>query len=292
MVRHLTKRGGRHALYRGGGSIGITAAVRSVLLVGKPPEEPNLRVLCQSKLNLALEATSLLFEPVPGSDGVVQIEWRGECDYSPDDLLAGSKPDFSRLAEATAFLTNLLADGPSRSNGRSKPRRSRLVWPTEQSSHAKEVLGVGVRTAGVGGRGASATGGCRPEGSRGRGRGAHSTPSACPWRSIDARVHRGGHRLKCAKICRGKREELCQESKRGNTHAQLHRTSCGAEGRGLHAGWQGRGFSIPPSGVPNAIQFEILGEYAGQSPRWVDMLVDAEKCRINPEICEPPWVIG
>lgn len=37
LVRHLTKRGGRQALYRGGGSIGIIAATRSALLVAKEP---------------------------------------------------------------------------------------------------------------------------------------------------------------------------------------------------------------------------------------------------------------
>jgi hypothetical protein len=47
--------------------------------------------------------------------------------------------------------------------------------------------------------------------------------------------------------------------------------------------------SIPPSGVRDAIRFEILGEYAGQHPRWLDMLVDGEKCRINPDSCKPPW---
>jgi len=40
LVRHLTKRGGVHALSRGTGSIGIIAATRSALLVGRSPDEP------------------------------------------------------------------------------------------------------------------------------------------------------------------------------------------------------------------------------------------------------------
>lgn len=75
MVRHLTKRGGTHSLYRGSGSIGIVAATRSALLIGKSPDEPNFRVLCHTKSNLGPLAPSLLFEPVD-ADGRVTIEWR------------------------------------------------------------------------------------------------------------------------------------------------------------------------------------------------------------------------
>ena len=113
MVRHLTKRGGVHAIYRGGGSIGIIAATRSALLVGKAPDDPNLRVLCQSKTNLGPIAPSLLFEPVPGPDGVVKIEWRGECDFKSEDVLATQKtPGTDKLAEAMSFLTEFLSGGP------------------------------------------------------------------------------------------------------------------------------------------------------------------------------------
>ena len=85
-------------MYRGGGSIGIIAATRSTLLIAKCPHEPNLRVIAQVKSNLGPLAPSLLFEPVTGPDGVVQIEWRGECDYTPEDLL--SLMDRYNIAEA------------------------------------------------------------------------------------------------------------------------------------------------------------------------------------------------
>jgi hypothetical protein len=48
--------------------------------------------------------------------------------------------------------------------------------------------------------------------------------------------------------------------------------------------------AIPPLGVEGAIPFEILGEYPGQNPPWADMLVAGNvKCRINPDICTPPY---
>ncbi|MBR9802619.1 AAA family ATPase [bacterium] len=111
MVRHLTKRGGKHSLYRGSGSIGIVAATRSALLIGKSPDEPHFRVLCHTKSNLGPLAPSLLFEPVD-ADGKVTIEWRGECDYTTDDILAAPSMNEGKLAEAMSFLATLLEDGP------------------------------------------------------------------------------------------------------------------------------------------------------------------------------------
>jgi hypothetical protein len=140
LVRHLNKRGGVHALYRGSGSIGIIAATRSALLIGKSPDEPNLRVLCQSKSNLGPLAPSLLFEPVSTPEGVVRIEWRGECDYSAEDLLSPRQPNGGKLAEAMVFLTELLANGPvSQQVVKVKAIETGLAYRTVE--RAKEILG-------------------------------------------------------------------------------------------------------------------------------------------------------
>jgi AAA domain len=53
LVRHLNKQGGRRALYRGGGSIGLLAACRSGWLLAEDPQEARRRVLAQVKNNLA-----------------------------------------------------------------------------------------------------------------------------------------------------------------------------------------------------------------------------------------------
>ena len=45
VVRHLTKSGKERPIYRGLGSIDITAACRSVLLVGADPDQPTKRVV-------------------------------------------------------------------------------------------------------------------------------------------------------------------------------------------------------------------------------------------------------
>ena len=53
MIRHLNKRAGDAALYRGGGSIAFTAAARSALVVGRVPEQPGTLALAVAKCNLA-----------------------------------------------------------------------------------------------------------------------------------------------------------------------------------------------------------------------------------------------
>lgn len=140
MVRHLTKRGGKHSLYRGSGSIGIVAATRSALLIGKSPDEPNFRVLCQTKSNLGPLAPSLLFEPVD-SDGTVTIEWRGECEYTADDLLSAPSKNEGKLAEAMSFLASLLEKGPV-SQRAIKARAIDVGIALRTLDRAKEVLEV------------------------------------------------------------------------------------------------------------------------------------------------------
>ena len=98
-------------MYRGSGSIGIVGAARSALLIAKSPDDQNLRVIAHTKSNLGPLTTSLLFEP-SDNDGVPKIEWHGECDYTPEDLLKSPIKNGDRLWEAMAFLTDLLSDGP------------------------------------------------------------------------------------------------------------------------------------------------------------------------------------
>jgi len=115
VIRHLNKSGGRNALYRGGGSIGITATVRSEFLVAPSPDDEHLRVLAHVKSNLGPKTTSLLFEPV-GTDGGVRIEWRGECDYSAADLLSKPKDARPAMDKAVELLVKSLDNGSVEAN--------------------------------------------------------------------------------------------------------------------------------------------------------------------------------
>ena len=114
LVRHLPKGRIQDPLRSGIGSIGIVASARSALLLGKDPIDDNLRVLASYKNNLGHLAPSLRFEPVTADNGAVRVEWRGECVYSANDLLLAKSIKGSQLERATAFLTQVLADGPRR----------------------------------------------------------------------------------------------------------------------------------------------------------------------------------
>lgn len=149
VVRHLTKGGTRMSLYRGGGSIGIVAAARSALLVARDPEDEHMRVVAQVKNNLGPAAPSLRFEPVQDASGVVRVEWRGECEYGADDLLARPKAGACKRDRAEEFLVAALRDGPVEQ--REVERRAAelgIAYRTVQ--RAKEVLGVASRRRGFG----------------------------------------------------------------------------------------------------------------------------------------------
>ncbi len=64
--------------------------------------------------------------------------------------------------------------------------------------------------------------------------------------------------------------------------------------RGAVRGFEGRvqGCIGRDDNLPfNGIHFEIVGECPARkgTPAWVDVLVDGQRCRINPEICTFPW---
>src|SRR6478736_8115672 len=95
LLRHLNKLNGGAALYRGGGSIGITGAARASLIVGRDPQNPARHVLAMNKINRGPRPPALAFTIEPDR-GVSRIGWEGPCDLTCDDILwhaqGGSKP--------------------------------------------------------------------------------------------------------------------------------------------------------------------------------------------------------
>jgi hypothetical protein len=87
VIRHLNKLTGGPALYRGGGSIGILGAVRSALIVGCDPNNPETKVLASNKSNLGLSPKSLSYTLESVSKDIARIAWGGEVDLGPDDIL-------------------------------------------------------------------------------------------------------------------------------------------------------------------------------------------------------------
>lgn len=109
LIGHLNKAAGTQSTYRGLGSIDITAAVRSLLFIGKLKDSPTTRVLIHEKSSLAPPGQSLAFS-LGDEKG---FEWIGDYDITADELLAGADntKTESKTAQAQMLILELLADG-------------------------------------------------------------------------------------------------------------------------------------------------------------------------------------
>ena len=102
----LNKAQGTKSQYRGLGSIDFQAAARSVLLVARVKDRPEIRVMAHVKSSLAPEGEPVAFE-LSEENG---FRWIGHFDISIDDLLHGiSREKKSEMAEA--LLLDCLAEG-------------------------------------------------------------------------------------------------------------------------------------------------------------------------------------
>lgn len=125
LVRHLNKRGGPHASYRGGGSIGFLAACRSGWLIAPEPHVPHRRVLAQVKNNLAPPQPSLAYEIVAQEGAPPSLSWLGVSPLTADQLLEGAATaEYGGPRDrAKEFLTDFLEDGA---------RTVREIWATAE----------------------------------------------------------------------------------------------------------------------------------------------------------------
>lgn len=106
LIGHMNKCSFGKSAYRGLGSIDFQAAARSVLIVGRIKDEPEIRVVCQTKSSLAPEAKSIAFR-LSEDKG---FEWIGEYDVTADDLLSGTAKGTKKQA-ALDFLEEFLLNG-------------------------------------------------------------------------------------------------------------------------------------------------------------------------------------
>ena len=106
LIGHMNKNSNGKSSYRGLGSIDFQAAARSVLIVGRIKDEPEIRVVCHVKSSLAPEGKSIAFR----LDKDTGFEWIGEYDISADDLLSGDNR-WKKIHAAKEFLQEVLASG-------------------------------------------------------------------------------------------------------------------------------------------------------------------------------------
>jgi hypothetical protein len=122
--RHLNKKLGGRAIYRGAGSIGFMAACSTAWLLARnssTPSDPLSRVLAEVKNKDAPPQPSLALSIHQHASGGVELSWRGPSDLTAEQLLAArpsSRPSLARQ-EAAEFLAGLLREGP---------RTTRDIW--------------------------------------------------------------------------------------------------------------------------------------------------------------------
>ena len=126
LIGHMNKGSGAKAAYRGIGSIDFFAIARSVLLVARIPENPNIRALAQIKNNLEKEGSTVAFEI---KDNI--FNWIGEYDISIEELLSGFSQGNKSL-KAESFLKDLLTEEDS--------------YPASEIFAKGKTLGISKRT--------------------------------------------------------------------------------------------------------------------------------------------------
>lgn len=114
-LRHLTKADNDKAVFRGLGSVDISAAVRSIVQVGYHPENPTQRVMAHAKHNLSERGPSLLYSLVALGKDVPKLHWDGETELQATDLGRVSAPPgrpAKAIKQARLFVRQFLAEGP------------------------------------------------------------------------------------------------------------------------------------------------------------------------------------
>lgn len=86
LIGHMNKASGSKSTYRGLGSIDIQATARSVRLVARLRDKPNIRIMAHDKSSLALAGDAIGFE-MTEDNGMVCI---GPYDITIDELLLGN----------------------------------------------------------------------------------------------------------------------------------------------------------------------------------------------------------
>ena len=145
-LRHLNKDDKDKAIFRGLGSVDITAAARSAVMVGLHPEDDETRVFVHIKHNLSARGDSLLYTLEGATDSEVpELIWGGATDLTAEDLARKAnkvgRPD-EASQEAEIFLKRALAGGVAR-------RIKDIVRDAEKRSISDRTLRKAARKMGI-----------------------------------------------------------------------------------------------------------------------------------------------
>jgi len=137
LIGHMNKGSGNKSSYRGMGSIDFHAAARSVLVVGRVKDEPEIRAVVQIKSSLAPEGDAIAFR----LDKESGFNWIGRYDISIDELLGGYKTD-NKSNQVRNLLLDLLSNGK-------KIKQSEILQITKEKGISKRLLDEAKKQLGI-----------------------------------------------------------------------------------------------------------------------------------------------
>jgi hypothetical protein len=160
IICHLNKNEAASAKYRIGGSVGIFAVPRSVLLAGEDPEHEGAYVLVHLKCNVGEKTIGLRYAMerrcIENDEGTVietgGIVWMGEADgVTAASVLSGRKdPEAQSLfEEVKVWLEDHLGDGPCDMKAVLSEAK-KLAYSEATVRRARESLGIKPKKAGFG----------------------------------------------------------------------------------------------------------------------------------------------
>ncbi len=150
-IMHLAKDRQHPAIYRAVGSIAFAAAARLVLAVAADPDREDRRIVAPVKSNLSTPPAALAYRLDAG-----RVIWEAApvADADVNALLAGPLLSQHERRDVEAWLSELLADGPMRSQRvQAAAREAGLAWRTVERAkcrldvEATRVGGVGTAPA-------------------------------------------------------------------------------------------------------------------------------------------------
>ena len=106
LIGHMNKMQKTRSLYRGLGSIDLTAAARSVLLIARDPSHPENRVIRQIKNSLAPEGETAAFTLSPEG----KVQWLGKYELSLDEMLEHENRSHQSRDAAADLIREMMPD--------------------------------------------------------------------------------------------------------------------------------------------------------------------------------------
>ncbi len=151
IVRHPNKGSSNNALLRGGGSMAFIGSARVGWVVGKHPDNPDIRVLAISKSNIGTMDASLEFRLVNDETyGCARIEWIGSSKLTADSLYEVQNSEEKSLSEeAKEWLEEFLSQG-GMDKATIKREAQKLGFSEKSLRLAREKLGITPKRQGSG----------------------------------------------------------------------------------------------------------------------------------------------